>query len=314
MSVCTEIAPAGVRMFPALGTTAVVVTADVAALDSAVAAVAAAVTAIDAACSRFRDDSELVAVNAAGGTVMAVSPVLLGAIDVALRAARLTGGLVDPTVGSVMRVLGYDRDFGRVAEDGPAVTVGRVPGWRAVHIDHARRTIEVPRGVSLDLGATAKAWCADRAAAAAAVACGSGVLVSLGGDIAAAGPPHDGAWRVRVTDHHAAGDDAPGQTVAIKGGGLATSGTTARRWRRGGQELHHIVDPSTGTSADGPWRTVSVVAGSCTDANIASTAAVILGERAPAWLDARRLAARLVARDGTVTRTGGWPEGGDDLC
>ena len=143
--------------------------------------------------------------------------------------------------------------------------------------------------------------------AAAALAARSGVLVSLGGDVAVAGRPPAGGWRIRVTDHHRAGDDAPGQTVAISAGGLATSGTTARRWRRGGQELHHIIDPATGQSATGPWRTVSVAAGTCVDANTASTAAIILGEGAPTWLEGRRLAARLVGVDGAVIYTAGWP-------
>ena len=140
------------------------------------------------------------------------------------------------------------------------------------------------------------------------------MLVSLGGDIAAAGPAPAGGWLVRVTDHHAAGDDAPGQTVAIAAGGLATSGTAARRWRRGGQDLHHIVDPATGSSAAGPWRTASVAAGSCVDANTASTAAIILGPRAPAWLATRGLPSRLVAVDGTVVRIGAWPDADEPSC
>jgi len=297
--------------FPALGTTAVVVLAEVDG-DSGAAcqAVEAEVGEVDAACSRFRDDSELAKLNAAGGAAIAASPVLLDALEVAVRAARLTEGLVDPTAGSVLRVLGYDRDFAEVPATGPAlqIRVGPVPGWQAISIDRAAGTARLPAGVSLDLGATAKAWCADRAAASAASAAACGVLVSLGGDVAVAGPPPAGGWRVRVTDHHGAGDDAPGQTVSITVGGLATSGITARRWRRGGQELHHIIDPATGQSAAGPWRTVSVAAGTCADANTASTAAIILGERAPAWLEAHRLAARLVGADGEIVRTGGWPE------
>jgi len=302
--------------FPALGTTAVVVTADPDGIDAAVLAVTAEVTAVDAACSRFRTDSELAALNAAGGAAIAASPVLLDALDTALRAARLSDGLVDPSVGTAMRVLGYDRDFAHVAETGPAirVTVGPVAGWPSIVIDRVAGTARVPAGVALDLGATAKAWCADRAAVAAA-ACGSGVLVSLGGDVAVAGTPPEGGWRVRVTDRHDAGDDAPGQTVVIASGGLATSGTAARRWRRGGQDIHHIVDPATGCAAVTRWRTVSVAAGSCVDANIASTAAIILGERAPEWLDVRRLPARLVGVDGTVVRIAGWPaEEADAPC
>jgi len=304
-------APGPTVAFPAFGTTAVVLVADPDGdVDAATWEVEAAVAAVDAACSRFRNDSELAKLNAAGGAVVAASPVLLEALSVAVRAARLTDGLVDPTVGTAMRVLGYDRDFARVPATGPAVRVrvGAVPGWQAITIDGAAGTVRVPGGVSVDLGATAKAWCADRASAAAALASRSGVLVSLGGDVAVAGPPPRCGWRVRVTDHHGASDDAPGQTVAITSGGIATSGTGARRWRRGGQKVHHIVDPATGASAAGPWRTVSVAAGTCADANTASTAAIILGERAPAWLEAHRLAARLVRADGEVIRTAGWPE------
>ncbi len=296
--------------FPALGTTAVVIVAGPDGnADAAIAAVKARIAAVDAACSRFRDDSELALLNAAGGVVVAASPVLLDALEVALRAARLTDGLVDPTVGTAMRVLGYDRDFALVAASGPPVrvTVGAVAGWRAVSVDRAAGTVRVPPGVTLDLGATAKAWCADRAAAEAAAASGSGVLVSVGGDVAVAGPAPAGGWRVRVTQHHGDDDDAPGQTVAITSGGLATSGTTSRRWQRGGRALHHLVDPATGWSAAGPWCTVSVAAGSCVDANTASTAAIILGDEAPTWLDARGLAARLVGADGGIVRTATWP-------
>ena len=185
--------------------------------------------------------------------------------------------------------------------------IARVPGWQAVRLDLANGTVAVARGVQLDLGATAKAWCADRAAVRAAAATGAGVLVGLGGDIATAGPPPAGGWVVRIADRH---DDPPGPSapmVAISGGGLATSGTASRRWWRGGTLLHHIVDPATGRPATGGWRTVSVAGATCVDANVASTAAVVLGPGATAWLETRGLAARLVADDGSITTTGGWP-------
>ena len=305
--------PAFSVAFPALGTTAVLLIADPdseADADAAVRTVKAQIAAVDAACSRFREDSELMRLNAADGVAMVASPLLLDALEIAVRAARLTDGLVDPTVGSVMRILGYDRDFADVAATGPPlqVSVGEVPGWRAVVIDRAAGTVRVPGGVSVDLGATAKAWCADQAAARASAATGSGVLVSLGGDLAVAGSPPEGGWRVRVTDRHDGCGDPPGQTVAVTSGGLATSGTSARRWQRGGQQMHHIVDPATGQSANGPWRTASVAAASCVDANTASTAAIILGGRAPAWLEALGLAARLVGTDGAAVYTCGWPE------
>ncbi|MBV8980048.1 MAG: FAD:protein FMN transferase [Acidimicrobiia bacterium] len=295
--------------FHALGTGCVVLVTDPTRLGAAVDEVTAEIADVDRACSRFRPDSELEAVNNNAGTAVDVSPLLIDAVRVALRAAELTDGDVDPTVGEAMRVLGYDRDFGTLPKHGePIATLVRIPGWQKIEVDERRCTVRVPRGVRLDLGATAKALAADRAATRAAAVAGCGVLVSLGGDLAMAGPPPDRGWAVRVTDDHAAPTDADGQTVLLQGGGLATSSTTVRRWQRGGEELHHVVDPRTGLPADEVWRTVSVVAATCVDANIASTAAIIRGADAPAWLDAQGLPARLVLPEGSVVRAGGWPE------
>jgi thiamine biosynthesis lipoprotein len=182
-----------------------------------------------------------------------------------------------------------------------------VPGWRSVRLDRRRLRAQLSNGAQLDLGATAKAWAADRCAEIIAAQAGSGVLVSLGGDIAVAGPPPAGGWRVRVTDDHAAGPEAPGQTVTIRSGGLATSSTTVRAWAVGGRRMHHIINPATGEPAQSCWRTVSVAAASCVDANTASTAAIIRREAALPWLRDGGLPARLVRQDGTVETTGGWP-------
>jgi thiamine biosynthesis lipoprotein len=298
-----------VASFAALGTTATVVTGPDG-LDAAEEVVRAEIGAMDRAASRFRPDSDLAAVNAGAGRPVPVSAVMIDAVETALRAARLTDGVVDPTVGSSLRLLGYDRDFGMIHPSGPplSVSVRSVPGWRLVWSDAAASTVRVPIGVELDLGATAKARCADRAATAAAERTGHGVLVGLGGDIAVAGTAPAGGWSVRLADRHDAPTDGPGPTVALRAGGLATSGTAARRWRRGGRTLHHLVDPATGWPVDSPWLTVSVVAGSCVDANIASTASMILGALAPRWLAERGLAARLVRHDRGVVAVGGWPQ------
>lgn len=295
--------------FPALGSEAVVLTTDPRRLRAACLAVAGEVQAIDRACSRFREDSELTMVNRARGRSVAVGELLLEALEVALRAARQTDGDVDPPVGLALETLGYDRDFAAVpATAGPPPRFAAVPGWRRVHLDRGRGRVRVPAGVRLDLGATAKALAADRAAARAGRAAGCGVLVSLGGDLAIAGQPPAGGWAVRVADWHRAGPDAEGQTIRLRGGGLATSSTTVRRWTRGGERLHHLVDPATGGPARVVWRTVSVAAGNCVDANTAATAAIVRGERAPGWLDAAGLPARLVRPDGSIVRVGGWPE------
>jgi thiamine biosynthesis lipoprotein len=274
------------------------------------------VTAFDAACSRFRGDSELEALNAAGGQPVAVGPLLLEAVGAALRAARLTDGDVDPTVGRALIALGYDRDFSSLH----SVSAGRssrpvfreAPGWRTVRLDEAAGTIQLPRGVRLDLGATAKALCADHAAAQAADMCGCEVLVSLGGDIATAGAPPAG-WPVRVTDDHRDGKSAPGQWIALPSGGLATSSVATRSWQMPWGPAHHLVDPGTGEPAAGPWRTVTVCASSCLDANSASTAAIVRGDRAPRWLETMRLPSRLVGRDGRPRHLAGWPATGEDL-
>ena len=275
--------------------------------------------AVDRACSRFRADSELMRLGAitdpaapAGAATVEVSPLLGEAIAVALRAARLTDGDVDPTVADAMSALGYDRDFALLPDTGPPVrlTVRAVPGWRQVGFDERSRLLTLPRGVHLDLGATAKAWAADRSAARLAGALGCGVLVGLGGDIAVAGPPPGGGWRIRVQDVTGRPEDppeGPAAVVAIAEGGLATSSTTARRWRRGGDVLHHILDPRTGLPAPVHWRTVSVAAATCVDANTASTAAIIRGPQALDWLSNLRLPARLVNAAGTVRTVGGWP-------
>ncbi|HVX21839.1 MAG TPA: FAD:protein FMN transferase [Acidimicrobiales bacterium] len=296
--------------FRALGTTAVVAVADPGRLVQAVEVVRRCTDRLDAAASRFRADSELARLHAASaGRPVMVSDVLLDAVDDALAAARFTDGVVDPTVGRAMRELGYDRDFAAVAPEGPALPYRRaqVPGWRTIRVDRDAGTVTLPPGVQVDLGATAKAGGADTAAVLAASATGTGVLVSLGGDVAVAGRPPAGGWTVRIADRHDAGPDDPSVTVAIRRGGLATSGVTARRWTRGDRTLHHLVDPTTGRPADTCWRTVSVAAESCGRANTASTAAVVLGPAAPRWLQRHGFCARLVAVDGTVVGVGRCP-------
>lgn len=299
--------------FEALGCLAVVVVADGAGLDAAQAVVRQVVDEFDRACSRFREDSELTAVNRGAGAPVPVGATLREATQAALRAARLTGGAVDPTVGEALVALGYDRDFAALPERSPQPRIVSAPGWQTVQVDATAGTIRIPSGVRLDLGASAKALCADVAAAGASAKAGCGVLVSLGGDIATAGPAPDGGWSVRVTDDHRAGPEAPGQWIRMRSGGLATSSTAVRRWRAGSEIVHHVVDPSTGRPVAGPWRTVSVTAASCLEANTAATAAIVRGEPALAWLEELGLPSRLVPQSGAAVHLAGWPQAHDDL-
>ncbi|BCY11602.1 FAD:protein FMN transferase [Actinoplanes sp. L3-i22] len=283
------------------GTVARIVVTDPARLAEATDLVKAELAAVDRACSRFRPDSEL---SRAGGRPVRISPVLRDLMAAALRAAEETGGAVDPTVGGALCGLGYDRDFasltGRTAP--PSVRIFPSPDWRSVRLDEDGLELTVPDGVLLDLGATAKAVTADRAAARVAASLDVGVLVALGGDIATAGPAPDGGWQVLVRDRP--GD--PSCTVRLPAGAaLATSSTAGRVWGRTGELLHHIVDPRTGRPAERVWRTVSVAAFTCLRANTLSTAAIVAGRRAPELL--RDVPSRLVGRDLDVRRLGGWP-------
>jgi thiamine biosynthesis lipoprotein len=289
--------------FPVWGMTGRLVVTDAGRMGLARQVLDAEIAAMGAACDRFRPESELSTVNAAGGRPVPVSALFAEALGRALDVARATEGLVDPTVGGALVAAGYDRDLAEVRRR--TAPPRPVAGWPVVEL--ADQVVRVPRGVTLDLGATAKALAADRAAARAASATGCGVLVGLGGDIAVSGPaPYDG-WRIRVTDDHRAGPDHPGQTVTIADGGLATSSLTVRRWRRGGRWLHHIIDPATGAPAGAHWRTVSVAAGSCLDANAASTAALVRGAGADGRLADQALPARLTGLDGGVVTVAGWP-------
>jgi thiamine biosynthesis lipoprotein ApbE len=298
----------------AIGTSLRVAVTDVARLDAAKAAVDRVVGEIDQACSRFREDSELARLQAAAGREVRVSPLLLMALQAALRGARLSGGAVDPTVGSAVKTIGYVADFASVPPDGGPIPllVQPVPGWQRIVVSEVSGTVVVPAGVEIDLGSTAKALASDLAARAALDAIGGeaagGVLVSLGGDIAVAGAPPPDGWQIQVAESSDAEITLDGETIAIRSGGLATSSTTVRRWTRGGVVLHHIIDPATGLPAGGPWRTVTVVAGDCLDANIAATAAIVRGAGAVAWLQEVGLPSRLVDGDGGITRIAGWPE------
>jgi thiamine biosynthesis lipoprotein len=180
-----------------------------------------------------------------------------------------------------------------------------------VELDPVLREVRMPSGVVLDLGATAKALAADRAAVGISATLGCGVLVNLGGDISVAGRPPAEGWLVGIADDASFDTTTASvearQLVTIRDGGLATSSVLGRAWRRGGAWLHHIIDPRTGEPARSCWRTATVAAATCVDANVASTAAILRGEQAVGWLQGIQLPARLVRDDGSVVRVAGWP-------
>lgn len=280
-----------------------IVVTDAASLATARREVDAELDAVEAAASRFRPDSEIVALAASGGRPTPVSATLANLLDAALTAAAQTEGDVDPTVGAALVALGYDGDVPTRQADEPMVTSILAPAvWSMITLQHG--VVTVPPGVVLDLGATAKAVAADQCAERVHEVTGSGVLINLGGDIATAGPSPHGGWQVGVRD----AEGEPETSLALpSGAALATSSTLRRRWRRGEEVLHHILDPRTGRPADPVWRTVSVAAQTCYAANTVSTAAVVRGYPAVDWIGALGMQAWLVDRDRNVHTVGGWP-------
>jgi len=277
----------------------------------------AELTAIDAACNRLRAGSEVAALDDRPTGPVQVSPLLADAIAAALRTARLTDGDLDPTIGDAFADPGPPdggQPGGGRPEPAPSLAAFLNPAasWQQVRLDAGTGRLWLPAGIRLDLGATVKAWAADRCAARLAGTLRCGVLVGVGGDIAVAGRVPAGGWRIRVQDvtgHPEEPPRGPFTVVAIRDGGLATSSTAARRWR-GADVAAYVLDPRTGAPAAPFWRTVSVAAATCAFASAASTAAMIRGRRAQEWLSALRLPARLVALDGRVHTVAGWPAGG----
>jgi len=239
----------------------------------------------DARFSRFRPSSELSRVNALPLGLTLVSGEFASMLNLSLDAARATDGLVTPTVGSAILAAGYDRDFDRLPPDVGAAVPAAIPSWHSISL-HGGGLLRTET-MQLDLNGVVKGKTVDDALEIA----GSG-WVSAGGDVAALDPVVVGL--------------PGGGTVALHGGGLATSSVAKRRWLAAGVPQNHLIDPRTGRPTDGPWRDVSVAASSCLIADVAAKAALLLGAAGPAWLDERRLAGRFVAHDGAVTLNETW--------
>jgi thiamine biosynthesis lipoprotein len=260
---------------------------------AAPAVVAALFEGRDARFSRFRQRSELNALNARPAGAALVSEPFAAMLALALGAARATSGLVTPAVGEAVAGAGYDRDFAELPADGPPVEPSPVPPLAAVSLRGRLLVRSAP--VALDLNGVVKGRTVDDALAAS----GAG-WVCAGGDVATTVP-----LRVGLPG---------GGTVELFRGGLATSSVARRSWRRGGEPQHHLIDPVTGLPAETPWRDVSAVASSCVEADVAAKAALLLGPAGPAWLDRRGIAGRFVDREGRVRLNESWRQATEQLA
>lgn len=241
----------------------------------------------DAIFSRFNPDSELNRVNAAAGEAVHVSTEFAEMLALALGAARETGGLVDPTLGAELEAAGYDADFAELPPNGTPAPLAVLPRTPVPVLLSAKRVV-VRRGVRLDLNGVVKGRTVDDALALLE---GEG-FVSAGGDLAVRGTLVAGLPR--------------GGAVTLVGGALATSGTDRRRWVRGGEARHHLIDPRSGVPASSPWALVTACGLTCVGADVAAKAAFLLGVHGPSWLDARGMPARFVTEAGEIVLNLAW--------
>ena len=263
------------------------------------------IESFDAACNRFRDDSEISRLNALTRESFTVSNTFELALDGALRAGEVTNGLCDPTVLPALLALGYDCDYDELRQRQPAGASAPVRplGLDAVTLNRDAHTVTLAPRCQLDLGASAKALVVD--IVANEVALHGGVVVELGGDVAVRGRGAEGPWAVAIADTLVTTGREP--RVSVTNGGIATSSTTTRTWTRGGQVVNHIIDPRTGSYAKSVYATATVSAASCLVANAFATAALLWGEDAGYYVSQAGWSARLVRHDGTVDFVGGWP-------
>ena len=262
--------------WPLWSTTMRVVTADPHALPSARRLVEAELAHVELAVSRGRRDAEVSTLP--HGRRTRISGTLTAILAAALRAADVTDGALDPTLSRALR------------------PVGDAEPWRGIELDETHQTVLVPRGVELDLDTVARAWAADRCAAVLADVLDVGVLVSLGGDIATAGPAGGGAWEILVGNGRNGRNGYDGQDRYASAALVAVPTGLA------------VV---TAESAAGV-RTATVVAQDCVTA--ATWSAVALVEGGLTRLTELGLPARLVGVDGALSYLGGWPEDGEMLA
>jgi len=236
--------------------------------------------------SRFRPDSELSRLNDAGSLEVSVD--LAQVIELALAARERTNGLFDPTVHAAMVGAGYDRTF----ESFPTEREGRpTPAACLGGVEVAARRVSIEPGFRLDLGGIGKGFAAERVAELLAAT--GPALVSAGGDVAIRGVPAEGVWAIGVNDE---------VTLGLEYGGMATSGVEGRRWRVGGVEQHHVIDPRTGKPAQTDLVRVTAIAGNAVEAEVLAKSVLLEGLDAAIGADTTAV---LVTADGRTIRTGG---------
>ena len=250
------------------------------------------------ALSRFRENSELNALNRTEGKPIRVSETMAQVLDAAITAANASQGLIVPTLLDALQTAGYNRSFELIEPSNEPTEHSQIIDWQAIEFDKNNRTVRLPRGMHLDFGGVAKGWAADQAAARLSAI--TPALIDAGGDIAITARANDQDWHIAIADPFQPECDL--RLLMLKHGGVATSGRDYRRWQRNGKWQHHIIDPRTGESAETDVMSATVIAPTTQEAEIAAKVALILGSRAGLeWIEARAtLAGLVVLEDGQV--------------
>jgi len=223
--------------------------------------------------------SDLTAINDASGRgPLQINEELLGLLREGLTIAGETGGTFDPTVGPLTRLWDFSAGEPRLPERSEIEKAVAKVGWKRIRIAPATGTVFLPEaGMALDLGAVAKGYALDRAAAVIRQFGLTGGLVNAGGDVLALGEKGPGKpWRVGVQDPR------DGKSIiavaALKNRVIVTSGDYERFFIKDGTRYHHILDPRTGYPAQG-LRSVTIVANRGVTADAVATAVFVLGPK-----------------------------------
>jgi thiamine biosynthesis lipoprotein len=239
--------------------------------------------------TRFEPGSELSRLNADPRDEVPVSSAMALFVHAVLRAAAETGGLVDATLLAEIEAAGYRRDLQealpldmalRMAPRRAPASPRWDPGWPAVSVDRARRTVRRPPGLRFDSGGIAKGLCADLLARD--LAGFPSFAVDCAGDLRLGGSD-DVIREVKVASPFGAGTL---HTFELATGGVATSGIGRRSWLDGdGRPAHHLLDPATGRPAFTGVVQVTALAPTALQAETRAKAALLSGpDAAPGWL------------------------------
>ncbi|WP_235946147.1 FAD:protein FMN transferase [Saccharibacillus alkalitolerans] len=235
---------------------------------------------IDLELSRTNPDSDLYKVNAAAGKdAIKVSQGTFDVVKLALRYAKDTDGLLDPSIGPLINLWDIGHENAKVPDRNRLEAARRLTDYRKVELDEAARTIKLEEpGMILDLGSIGKGYAADRVSAYLRDRGLNSALINLGGSsiITVGGKPGGADWNVGLQDPDKSRGSQLG-TIKVNNETIDSSGVYERYFMQDGVRYHHILDPRTGYPTQNGLMSLTIVSDEATDADALSTAAFVMG-------------------------------------